>query len=468
MPVNIVNHDYYQAQKRWALVRAIVENNAMCYLPTIDINDPVRSEAYKRAGVLTNYTRLTKEGLTGLIFRKKPTIKLPVELEYLLTDVNGAGFTIEQFSQKNVGEILQTGRGGLLTEYPKVEVYPSALQEPEKARIKYYPAENILDWRTRTIGSRTLLCYVKLEENVQDLTDDGFNYIPRKQLRVLELDALNIYTITVYDETESKIIEGPYQPTDYNGNNWGYIPFEFEGAENNDSYIDLAPLYDIAIVNLAHYRDSCDLQESSFYCSQPTTFVHANGGEFADAYGEVELGSRKLYVTGVGSSVTMVQASPNNLAREIMKDKEKQIAAIGARIIAEPGQGRETAEAARIRFASANSALYTLTNNISIAIEASIKHVCRYQGTNPDEVVFKLNDQFYEETADPNLLAQQMLLMDKGVIAKNDIRSYARKTNLLVDSRTDEQLDSEATPVIIAPEQKVDNKLLQKEEGNNV
>ncbi len=465
--MNSFHHDYYEASKRWKLVRSIVDNNAKCYLPIIDIDNPIRSEAYKEAGVLTNFTRLTKEGLTGLIFRKKPIIEIPSEIDYLLEDVNGAGFTIIQFSQKNVGEVLQTGRGGLFTDYPRVDVYPSAIQEPEKSRIKYYPAENILDWRVRTIGSRTLLSYVKLEENVRDITDDGFDYIPKRQIRVLELDATSIYTVTVYDETETKIIEGPYQPTDYYGGYWNYIPFEFEGSENNDSFIDPIPLYDIAIVNLAHYRDSCDLQESSFYCSQPTTFVHANGQNFIDVYGEVELGSKKLYVTGEGSSVTMVQASPNNLAREIMKDKEKQIAAIGARIISEAGSTRETAEGARIRFASANSALYTLTMNISLAIENSIKHVCRYQGADPNQVLFRLNDQFYEETADPNLISQQILLMHEGVIAKNDIRGYARKTNLLADSRTDEQLEAEATPMQLTSEISVDNKLKQQVEENN-
>lgn len=446
MPANSQRPEYYKARKKWDLVRAIVENNAISYLPTIDVNDICRSDAYKKAGVLTNYTALTKEGLTGLIFRKPPTIKVPLDMEYLLTDVNGAGFTIDQFSQKNAGELLQTGRCGILADYPKVEYSLSSYQSEGNynSRLKFYPAENIINWNIRIVGSKTLLSLIVLEEILNVISDDGFSWQPRTQYRVLELDALGVYTQTIYDETGLRIIEGPYQPTDYDGNVWYEIPFQFIGSENNDSFIDVIPLYDIAIVNLAHYRDSCDLQESSFYCSQPTTFVHANGSAFADAYGDVELGSRKLYVTGEGSSVTMLQASPNNLAREIMKDKEKQIAAIGARIIAEPGSGRETAEGARIRFASANSALYTLTNNLSIGIENAIKWACRYQGANPNEVVFKLNDQFYEETADPNLIAQMMLLMDKGAIAKADIRNYGRKTNIINMERTDDQIDSEA------------------------
>ncbi len=459
--------DYYKASKKWKLVRSIVDNDAQKYLPIININDPIRSESYKEAGYLTNYTALTKEGLTGLVFRKPPIVSLPSQMDYLFEDVNGAGFTITQFSQKIIGELLQTGRVGILVDYPKIDYYPSALEEPEKSRLKMYTAESILDWRIRTVGSKTLLSLIKLEESVEDITENGLGYIRRTQYRVLELDAQGIYTQTVYDESERHIIEGPYQPTDYDGNVWYEIPFQFIGSENNDSFIDNAPLYDIAIVNLAHYRDSCDVQESSFYCSQPTTFVHANGGAFAEAYGDVELGSKKLYVTGEGSSVTMVQANPNNLARELMKDKEKQIASIGARIISEPGGGRETAEGARIRFASANSALYTLTTNTSLGIETQLKKACKYQGANPNQVLFKLNDQFYEETADPNLITAQMLLVDRGVIAKNDIRDYARKTNLLLGSRTNEQIDSEATVAKIATVQSIDNRLLQQEEGNN-
>lgn len=446
MAVNSTHSDYYKYSKKWELVRRIVDNDAKKYLPCIS-DDVNRSLAYKESGYLTNYTRLTKDGLTGLIFRKPPIIVVPPEIDYLKTDVNGAGFTIEQFAQKIAGEVLQTGRGGLFVDYPQVDTYPSAIEDTQTARIKYYPAESILDWRIRTFGSRTLLSYVKLEECVQELTADGFDYISRTQFRILELDAIGNYTVTVYNSSGVEILEGPYQPTDYNGNNWSYIPFEFVGSENNDSFVDPIPLYDIAIVNLAHYRDSCDVQESSFYCSQPTTFVHANGSNFSEAYGEVELGSRKLYVTGEGSGVTMIQADPNNLARELMKDKEKQIAAIGARIIAEAGSGRETAEGARIRFASANSSLYTITNNESLAIENAIKHVCRYQGCDSSNVLFKLNDQFYEETTDPNLVAQQILLLDRGVISKNDIRDYTRKTNMLSGSRTNEQIEAESEQI---------------------
>jgi hypothetical protein len=295
------------------------------------------------------------------------------------------------------------------------------------------------------------------------VSDNGLGYYFKKQFRVLELDALGIYTQTVYDQTEREIIEGPYQPTDYDGNTWDEIPFEFIGAENNDSYLDPIPLYDIAIINLAHYRDSCDVQESSFYCSQPTTFVHTNSAAFVDAYGKVNLGSRQLYVTTENSRAEMLQASPNNLARELMKDKEKQIAAIGARIIAESNTGRETAQGARIRFASANSALFTLTSNAELAVTAAVERICRFQGADPSQVIFQLNSQFYEEEADPNLIAQQILLMGQSVITKDDIRDYLRKTNLLQEARTNEILDNEGVTAPVPQAMNIDNNLKQQQ-----
>ncbi len=126
-----------------------------------------------------------------------------------------------------------------------------------------------------------------------------------------------------------------------------------------------------------------------------------------------------------------------------MARKEAQALAIGARLISPPG-GRETAEAARIRFSSQNSALYLITSNVSLAITKCLQWAMEFTTNNKAPINFLLNDQFYDDAADPNLIAQQIMLMDRGVIAVDDLRDYARRTGVIDDERTNEVLDAEA------------------------
>lgn len=62
-------------------------------------------------------------------------------------------------------------------------------------------------------------------------------------------------------------------PTDYNGKQWDYIPFTFVGAIDNTPVIESAPLLELADLNLAHYIDSADFQESVYFVGQPQFFM---------------------------------------------------------------------------------------------------------------------------------------------------------------------------------------------------
>jgi hypothetical protein len=59
------------------------------------------------------------------------------------------------------------------------------------------------------------------------------------------------------------------------------------------------------------------------------------------------------------------------------------------------------------------------------------------------------------------MLAQAMVLQDRGIIGKTDIRDLLRKGNILDAERTDQEIDSDAEVVEIEPvipvEQEVGN-----------
>ncbi len=436
MTVSVQHPEYSAAVKRWKLIRDIIDNCAKHRIRTPDAEDKLRSDQYKEDAILTNFTKLTQAGLTGLVFRKPPVIELPEDLSYLYEDVTGSGVNIWQFSQSTVSETIALGRYGFLVDHNK---------EAGKAFIKPYAPEAIKNWKTRLVDGVVQLWLVTLEEQVvKEDENDEFCQDLVTQYRVLKLDADDVYAQYIYDENEKLITALPV--TDIKGDSFNYIPFFFAGSANNDWVIDYQPLYDLSVVNLGHYRCSADLIESGWICGQPTYHLdigETNEEEFKNANSEIKLGARKMVITRKGR-LDMVQANPNTLVSEIMKELLEQAVGLGAKII-EGAQGtRETAEGAKIRHASAHSALYTLTNNVAWAIERALRTLCRFMGTNPDEIVFTLNGEFFDETADPNLIAQQIMLLDRGVIAKDDVRDYGRRTGFIAESRTNEEIDSEA------------------------
>lgn len=466
MQVFTTHPEYSANHKRWRLVRDIIANDAMYHLRTVDPNDPVRSLQYREDAVLTNFTRLTRDGLKGLVFRKKPKVNLPSELFYLLDDVTGENLKLEQLLQKAVDEVQETGRYGLLVDYPQVQNDLSSVDREQAGyytRIKTYKAESIKNFKHRYVGSKYVPCLIVLSEYVDADSDDPFAWNQSEQFRCLYLDEQGYYAQVVYTQAEHdeepKIIVAPVYPTDYQGNRLREIPFVCIGAENNDLYYDTIPLLDLASLNKAHYQNSADAEEASFVCGQAMPVINvgeANPAEFMEANPNgVKFGARAAVIVANGGGAQLLQSNANNLPMSMMEQKEVQAAAIGARLIT-PAGGRETAEAARIRYGAQNSSLYIMTNNISEGMTLACKWVARFQGAAVDTIKIELNKDFYEETADPNLIVAQIQMLDKGVIARNDMREYGRKTGFIDPERTNEQLDAESQ-VLQAEVQPVNN-----------
>lgn len=465
MPVNSLHPEYEKMVDKWKLVRDIVNNDAQDHIRTVDPNDPVRSLQYKEDAILTNFTNLTKIGLTGLVFSKPTEYFIPPELDYLEDDTTGERLGLKQFSQYVVEEVLQTGRMGLLVDYPPVN--GTITKEMEelldiKARIKPYIAESIINWQLRDLGSKSVLSLVVLEETVQKINDlDGFQWEEKKQYRILRLSESLIYTQMVLSE-DGDIVEPETTPI-ANGKPFNRIPFVFVGSQNNDWRLDNPPLYDMAVINLGHYRNSADYEESIFIVGQPTIFTSGdqNPDEFNAVYPDgIYFGARKGYHLGVDGRAELLQASPNQLADAAMKRKEEQAAAIGARLIAPPG-GRETAEAARIRYGSQNSALFTITDNCSMAIEEALMRVAEFQGANPEPIEFRLNKEFFDETADPNLIAQEILMLEKKAISIEEFRKHLKRVGVL------EEGAKEDIPFEVQPQPEVANNNPEDEQNND-
>jgi hypothetical protein len=403
----------------------------------------LRYRNYIKRAVYTNFTGRTKNALVGAVFRKDPTIVVPAGLEYLIDDATGDGLSLNQLAKDELSNLLEVGRAGFLVDYPQADQGLS-VEDVDlldlRASIVPYTAEQIINWKLDAYGGRKLLALIVLEEDYPD-DDDEFGHEKKKQQRILRLSDEG-YSQQIYRD------EMPYTeqffPTKADGSKWFEIPFVFCGSKNNDASIDDAPLADIAEVNLAHYRNSADYEESCFITGQPTLFItHSLSAEQFSEYNPngIKLGSRAGHVLGETGSATLVQAEANNIVREAMNSKLNEMVAIGARIVTDRGQN-ETAEGARIRFASENSVLGDVVNNLSEALFTCILWVGEFMGFDGD-TEFYLNTEFYDKSVDPQLIMSMVTLLDREIIGEADIFDRLKSAGLIEPGRTLDMVKSE-------------------------
>lgn len=120
--------------------------------------------------------------------------------------------------------------------------------------------------------------------------------------------------------------------------------------------------------------------------------------------------------------------------------------AVGAHLITD-ATSNETAEAARIDASGKASSLSTAVGNVSEGLEAALEDMARFMGGNPDSVKYQLNQQFYPDNLDPQTIMAMIQLLDRQVIAVQDVRTKLRGGGLIAQNRTDEELDAEVGDV---------------------
>jgi hypothetical protein len=452
MPVTTVHKQYQAALSRWRMVRDATEGQEAIkrgkaiYLPDfIAEEDEARYAQYLQRAYYLGVTGRTKAALVGMIFRNDPSIEVPEQMQPIIENADGAGQSVVQLAKSAAGEILQTGRYGLLADYPQADEGLDAETEARlglRPTIAKYPAESIINWRTEAVNGRTLLTLVVLRETVEKEIDE-FTTEEVYQYRVLILSQ-GVYVQRIYNEEGDILSERV--PRQAGGATFDHIPFYIVGSENNDPSVDSAPLYDLAMLNIAHYQTTADHRENLFIHGQltlgVTTSLSPEQWTTSNPNGLL-VGSRKGVYLGENGGLHSVTAPESSSLRIALQDLRDEMVNIGARIITNKGQN-ETAEAARLNAASESSTLDMMVGNMSEAFEAALEDCARFIGVNPDQVFFSLNREFFDQSLTAQEIMAGIQLMDSGVLSKQVMRDAIRKGRLrIAGDLTDEEIDAQ-------------------------
>lgn len=426
------------------------------YLPRPNASDVspenvARYKAYTDRAVFYNVTKRTLQGLVGQVFLRDAVIEVPKLLEIVRDDASGGGVSAEQQAKRSASHVVAYGRSGLFVDYPTVEgVTSRADLETGKVRptIQVYEPWRVINWRTTSRGGRELLSLVVLSE-MYTTSDDGFEIKLAEQFRVLRLlePTLNVegvvddgkeepitgdlvYSVELYRKFQAGwgMVSGyPKIPLDASGNRLSELPFVFIGSENNDSRIDEPPLYDLASLNIAHYRNSADYEESSFIVGQPTPVLAGLTEDWVKDVlkGTVALGSRGAIALPEGGSATLLQAGPNTMPFEAMEHKERQMVALGAKLV-EQKTVQRTATEAGIDHTSENSILASSAKNVSNAYTWAFKWCAKFVGESEDNIKFELNTEFDLTKMTPEERRQLIAEWQAGAISFTEMRDNLR------------------------------------------
>lgn len=469
--IGFVRDELREMLPRWELIRDCLSGqpaikkagtNGDKYLPRPNATDTSpenlsRYLQYVERAVFYNVTQRTHSGLVGQVFQREPVIELPALLEAMGEDVDGGGVSLIQQAKKALGFVLAYGRCGMLADYPKTAA-PSSRKDVLDGKLRpsvvLYDPWAVINWRTITVGARKLLSLVVInEEYIVD--DDGFEMIEDNQWRVLSIEpdfidgdpnpAAGRYRAAVwrqdlanggvFSEVEAS------NPVDSSGSYLREIPFTFIGALNNDPNVDAPPMYDLASMNVAHYRNSADYEESCFLAGQPTPVFAGLTKDWVNTVmgGKVSVGARAGVMLPAGGTWGLMQATANSMPMEAMVAKERQMVALGAKLVEQQSVQRTLGEA-RLEYATEISVLGSCAKNVASAYQHILKWCGAYAGTD-EESTIELNPEFELGRMDAQERAALLAEWQGKAITFTEMRTALK--NAGVASQDDEEAKGE-------------------------
>jgi hypothetical protein len=430
----------------------VVKEQRTKYLPMPNAHDKSpenqeRYRAYLLRAVFYNVTRRTVMGLIGQVFGQDPAVKLPAALDPMIADATGTGTSLNQLAEISLGHNIAYSRSGVFVDFPDTSPQGGAsAAQVEAGEIRptmyaYSPME-IINWRVIERGAKEVLALVVLLEGFP-ISDDGFEIKNAPQFRVLKLDAAGNYVQEIWKEPQPGKWDGlsvpkkgdfrlseTITPTGPDGKPIKEIPFWFIGAQNNDINPDNPNMYDMASLNIAHYRNSADYEESCYVVGQPTPVATGLTEEWVKNVlkGQLAFGSRGGIPLPTGATAELLQAEANTMIKEAMDTKERQMTALGAKLVEQKEVQRTATEASQDK-AAENSVLTSCANNVSAAYRSALTYAAWLMGA-AGEIEYALNIDFEIAALTPEQVKMAIEAWQKGAITFEEMRADLRRYGL--------------------------------------
>jgi hypothetical protein len=462
MPSPSVDHthpDYDLAVDAWRLVRDTafgggrkVKAEGYRYLPSVSGMSPADYNAYRHRALFYNATKRTLAAYVGFIFANNPEVEPGSEdpstnVKMLLNDATMSGHTFYDYLKQATRNVVSLGRTGTLLEWAD----PAMANRPFVIR---YETEDILNWRYDVVNGRRQLTMVALRECREVPSQDYFQPETEVRIRVLRLVAqggpyclAELFRKDVngeWDKIDEQVPMRRTVPLDF-------IPFVFHNTMGDEACPSDVPLDDLAQVNVSHYCNSADIEQGRHICGLPTLVLAG-----FPLKGEYFLGSTQAIVSEEPTaSAAFLQIDANSLSALStgMEEKERQMAALGARMLEQQGQGNgpEAYQTVQIRQSGEVASL----TDIAISCSETLSKVLRLARwwddatvKTPDDlmedVYVELNTEFTQPPMDPAKLTALLQAYQTNAISYEEFFRNMQKGGVI---STEKKIEDELAAI---------------------
>lgn len=407
---------------------------------------------------LFNATWRTIMGLTGMLMRKDPEVKLSAIAEPMLKDVTQTGLTIKDLTKIVATESLTVGRVGLLVDYPQArpdQEYTVAQAEQAGLRPKMalYLVESIINWSCAWINNEYRLCRVVLaEEYCCDDPEDEFNTLASPRWRVLDLFPEGGYDqdyqpvgqfvmrVRVYEKAgdkKSDVQVGVDVFPLMNGAKIPYLTFVFISSDTLRADVELPPLIDLVNMNISHYQSTADVEHGAHKTALPQPWATGMDATNVTMY----MGGGDLWVNDNADgkygmleySGTGLEAIEKRLAR-----KEAQMAVLGARMLEDQKKAAETVEVAAMHRSGEQSALTTQGDTIDAGMTKALGWFDQWAG-GTGEVEFKTNKDYLPSKLTAQEITALMAAWQAGGLSDQELFDALQDGGVIAETQTFEE-----------------------------
>lgn len=452
MKIDIHHEDYDEYCKLWCMCRDAAEGQqevhakGVEYLPRLTGQTNEEYASYVKRTPFFNATRRTIDGLVGMVFRKYPTTTVPEAMQPIVEDFTlsrDATESIDIVAMEALREVLTTGAYGLLIEYPQSQGEVPTLAQAQAMNMRSYAttyeAEQIVNWRYERINNSLQLIMVALKE----CETEWLNEVESKKIEQIRLLMLieGSYTQRVYRRTSREddwVQFGEDIIPLMRGKPLNYIPFVGIGSDGVGIDPEEPPLLDLVNINFSHYRTTADLEHGAHFCGLPTAVITGYQKEDNEKF-------------SIGSATAWCFPSPDTKAnfleftgqglgalQQLQKDKEGQMAALGASMLTVEKKAAEAEGTVRMRNAGETAVLASIAHTVSEAFTRALQIMADWDG-NSGNVSFELNTDFYDSPMNAQELTSLVSAWQAGALSSESMFYNFQKGGVVEPTRTLEE-----------------------------
>lgn len=419
MPVEHQHPQYRKNVEVWQKCRAVIDGEdcikeaGVKYLPALSGQTDQQYDAYvKRASFFAGTAR-TLDALVGMVFKNEMIVKFPESQAELLDAITRDRNSLNVFAKQAVEEVFMTARYGVLVDMEATGEHPY---------IVGYTAESVINWRTRIVNGRESLDLVVLKEQVYAPRDE-FDTDPTEKIRVLRLDIESSqYFVELYVKRETAdpvsksqwMLSETFEPK-IRGVRMDFIPFVIIGTKNLSPDVEKPPLLDMANINLSHYRSSADLEHGRHYTALPTPWAAG-----FDVKTSLHIGSSTAWISDdPQAQCGYLEYTGQGLGalENALKEKQGQMAVLGARLLETDKLAAEAADTHRIRRAGENNVVSSVADTVGEGLEVVLKWCAQWQGIVDQDIEVELNKEYLDAEVAPEMMSALMAQVQAGLIS---------------------------------------------------